>query len=273
METLISLVRTLCTGKADLALEVLALRQQLAVYKRKRPRPQFDPLDRLFWSVLREQFAAWADALIIVRPETVVAWQKKRFQEFWRRKSKPGRPRIPRLHIAFVRRISSDHPEYGEDRIALELEVKFGIKHSEATVRKYMVKPSRPRTNSLSWRTFLKNQASAIWTCDFCVQQTVRFSALYAFIIMELGTRRVMHVNVTETPRLAWVKQQVRDATFEGAPKFLLHDNDGIFGQLGKPVTREVNGKNASCRSAFDAWLAEIMGIRGIPTPYGAPNA
>jgi len=202
-----------------------------------------------------------------------VRWQKQRFRNFWRRKSKPGRPCIERQHIDFIRRISGDHPECGEDRIALELEVKFGIKHSTATVRKYMVKPSRPRGDSLTWRTFLKNQADAIWTCDFAVQSTVRFTALYIFVIMELGSRKVVHVNVTRQPTLAWVKQQIRDATFEEQPKFLIHDNDGIFGQLGKPVTVDVNARPHSCRSTFDVWLAEPRGIRGIPTPYQAPNA
>jgi len=273
MEMLFSLVRTVCTSKADLAMEVLALRQQLAVYKRKRPRPRLEPLDRLFWSVLKDQFAGWMDALIIVKPDTVVKWRKKRFQEFWAHKSKPGRPCIPRRHIAFIKRISRDHPDYGEDRIALELEIKFGITHSEATIRKYMVKPARPPRDSMSWRTFLKNQAKAIWTCDFCVQQTIRFTALYIFVVMELGSRKVVHINITEHPTQGWVQQQIRDATFEGAPRFIMHDNDGIYGQLGKPVTREVNGKKVSCRSAFDAWLAETRGIRGIPTPYHAPNA
>ena len=136
-----------------------------------------------------------------------------------------------------------------------------------------MVKPTRPRGDSLTWRTFLKNQADAIWMCDFCVQHTVRFTALYIFVIMELGSRKVVHINVTEHPTLAWVKRQVRDATFDEEPKFLIHDNDGIFGQFGKPVTTEVNGKKVSCRSSLDLWLAETMGIRGIPTPYHAPNA
>ena len=108
MEMLFSLVRSLCWSKADLAMENLALRQQLAVYKRKRPRPPIEPLERLFWSVLKDQFAAWADALIIVKPETVVRWQKKRFRDFWRKKSKPGRPTIDRQHIAFIKRISGD---------------------------------------------------------------------------------------------------------------------------------------------------------------------
>jgi putative transposase len=136
-----------------------------------------------------------------------------------------------------------------------------------------MVKPPRPRGDSMTWRTFLKNQADAIWTCDFCVQYTVKFTALYIFVIMELGSRKVVHINVTEHPTLAWVKQQIRNASFEEQPKFLLHDNDGIFGQLGKPATVEVGGKKVSCRSTFDVWLAETRGIRGIPTPYHAPNA
>jgi transposase InsO family protein len=273
MEVLFSLVRTVCGSKADLAMEALALRQQLAVYKRKNPRPRLDDFDRLFWVALKDQFAGWADALIIVKPETVVKWRKKKFQEFWGRKSKSGRPAIPLRHIQFIRRISGDHPDYGEDRIALELEIKFGIKHSEATVRKYMVKPTRPPRNSQSWGTFLKNQAHAIWMCDFVVQHTVRFTALYIFVIMELGSRKVVHVNVTEHPTLAWVEQQIRDATFDEQPKFLIHDNDGIYGQLGKRVTAQVNGKKVSCRSTLDLWLAETRGIRGIATPYHAPNA
>jgi len=134
-----------------------------------------------------------------------------------------------------------------------------------------MVKPSRPRRDSLTWRTFLKSQGDAIWSCDFCVQPTVRFTALYLFVVMELGSRKVVHINVTEHPTLAWVKQQILDASFETQPKFLLHDNDGIFGQLGKPAVVEVNGKKVSCRSSLDVWLAEVMAIRGIATPYHAP--
>ncbi len=102
----------------------------------------------------------------------------------------------------------------------------------------------------------------------------VRFTALYIFVVMELGSRKVVHINVTEHPTLALVKQQIRDATSDCCePKFLIHDNAGIFGQFGKPVTTEVNGKRVSCRSSLDVWLAETMGIRGTPTPYHAPNA
>ena len=228
----------------------------------------------MFWSLLSKVWRDWASELILVKPETVIRWRKRKFREFWRRKSQGrlGRPAIPKEHIDFIRRISSDHPEYGEDRIALELEVKFGIRHASSTVRRYLVK-RHPPSDSQAWRSFLKNQAKAIWTCDFFVQHTVGFRVLYVFVIMELSSRKLIHFNVTQYPTLEWTKQQVRNACFEEQPKFLIHDNDGKFGQLGRPQRVERAGKRVSCRSALDAWLWQVMGIRAIPIPYGAPNA
>jgi len=112
-----------------------------------------------------------------------------------------------------------------------------------------------------------------MWTCDFFVQHTIGFRVLYVFIIMELSIRMLIHFNVTEHPTLEWIKQQVRNACFEEQPKFLLHNNDGTFGQLGRPLNVERAGKRISCRSTFDAWLWRVMGIRGIPIHFGAPNA
>ena len=174
----------------------------------------------------------------------------------------------------FIRRISSDHPEYGEDRIALELELKFGIRHSTATIRKYMVSGRPGSRDSQAWRTFLNNQSRAIWSCDFFVQHTVGFRVLYVFVIMELASRKVVHVTVTEHPTIEWVKQQVRNACFEDQlPKFLIHDNDGKYGQSGRPLSAEKMGRRISCRCTLDVWLLNVMVIRGIPTPYRAPNA
>ena len=184
------------------------------------------------------------------------------------------RPAIARKHIEFIQRISSDHPEYGEDRIALELELKFGIRHSTATIRKYRVNGHPGPNDSQAWRTFLKNQSKAIWSCDFLVQHTVGFRVLYVFVIMKLASRRVVHFNVTEHPTMEWVKQQLRNACFEEPlPKFLIHDNDGKYGQFGRPIQVEKSGSRVSCRCAFDVWLVEVMGVKGIPTPYRAPNA
>ena len=257
-------------------LRMLVLRQQLAVYKRSARKPRLKDRDRLFWSLVSRVWQDWRSELILVRPETVIRWRKRKFREFWRKKSGStiGRPAIPRKHIEFIRRISSDHPEYGENRIALELELKFGIRHSTATIRKYMVSGRPGSRDSQAWRTFLNNQSKAIWSCDFFEQHTVGFRVLYVFVIMELASRRVVNVNVTEHPTIEWVKQQVRNACFEDQlPKFLIHDNDGQYGQFGRPIQVEKAGRRVSCRCGFDVWLFEVMGVRGIPTPYRAPNA
>jgi hypothetical protein len=90
-------------------VRILALRQQLSVYKRKAMKPRLRNSDRLFWSLLSKIWTGWPSELILVRPETVIRWRKRKFREFWRRKSqgKTGRPAIPREHIEFIRRPSS----------------------------------------------------------------------------------------------------------------------------------------------------------------------
>jgi len=109
MEVLFSLVRTVCGSKADLAMEALALRQQLAAYRRKNPRPRLDNFDRLFWVALKDQFAGWADALIIVKPDTVVRWHREAFRKHWAMKSArpPGRPEIGKDIRDLVRKMAT----------------------------------------------------------------------------------------------------------------------------------------------------------------------
>src|SRR3954451_15333650 len=94
---LLSLIAAACVffrSRADIALEVLALRQQVAVLKRKRPRPRLSAIDRLFWTVLRKTWPRWQDALVIVKPETVVGWHRAGFRLYWRWKS--GRVAVAR---------------------------------------------------------------------------------------------------------------------------------------------------------------------------------
>jgi len=74
-----------------------------------------------------------------------------------------------------------------------------------------------------------------MYACDFITQYTVFFNVVYIFIIMELGSRKIVHFNVSESPGLDWVKQQIREISpYGGGPRFLIHDNDGIFGQFGR---------------------------------------
>ena len=215
--------------------------------------------------------------MVIVKPATVIAWHRKGYRAYWWAKSRAGRvgrPRIPRKHIDFISRISQEHPEWGEDRISEELSAKFGVSHSGSTVRRYMVSRRKGPRGDQTWRTFIKNHAKQVWSCDFVTQYTALFSTVYVLVIMEIGSRRVTQVGVTTSPTLEWVKQQMRDATpYDATPRFLVHDNDGIFGQFKRKVTVEKNGKKRSYRCALDLWLREVIGIEGLPIPYGAPNA
>src|SRR5678815_5503429 len=99
----IAAARVFLQSRTDLAVEILALRQQVAVLKRRRPKPPLHPLDRLFWTVLRATWSRWKDALFIVKPETVVGWHRAGFQLYWRWKSRPrgDRPRTFRVLYCF----------------------------------------------------------------------------------------------------------------------------------------------------------------------------
>lgn len=165
--------------------------------------------------------------------------------------------------------MSTDNPSWGEDKISAELEIKFGIKHSTRTILEYMVKraPSRGQT----WKSCLENHAHAIFVCDFMTQHTALFAMIYTFIVMELSTRRIVHVDVTAHPSLAWVKRQILDlCAFDRAPRFLVHDNNNIFGQCGHP---RKGSRDRLYRCHLDLWLAKVLKIKGLPTPYRAPNA
>jgi putative transposase len=123
------------------------------------------------------------------------------------------------------------HPT-GEERIAAELRVKLGLTVSPRTVRRYM--PSRPRPrggrSAQSWAVFLHNHAGAVLACDFFIVVTATFRRLYVFVLLDIGTRRIVHWNLTDHPRSEWTIQQFRNGLpLDGAYRFLVHDRDGIF--------------------------------------------
>ena len=152
--TLTSSVRT----HRELALEDLALRQQLAVWKARQPRPRLTATDRLFWVVLSRFWTSWRHSLQVVRPETVVRWHRQGFRRYWAWKSRRrgGRPAVGTELRELIRRMSRANPLWGAPRIHGEL-LKLGLMVSQATVSKYILRHRRPR--SQAWRTFLKNHA------------------------------------------------------------------------------------------------------------------
>src|SRR5262245_61878984 len=218
----------------SLAAENLFLRKQLALYQERqvRPRRATDAIRiALVW--LGQRFD-WRPVLGIVQPETLIRWHRQGFRLFWRWKSKPGRPPLPRDLQAIIRRMALENPTWGQERITNELLLKLGLRVSPRTVRKYMpghcVGGPGKRGQSQHWSTCIRNHAKGIVACDFCVALTVTFRILYVFVIIEHASRRLLHVNVTAHPTAPWTMQQFREAIpADHTYRMLIHDRDTIF--------------------------------------------
>ena len=132
---LIAAGRVFFRSRSETALQVLALRQQVAVLKRKRPRPLLNWLDRLFWTALRTLWPCWSDVLLIVKPETVVGWHRAGFRLYWRWRSRRygGRPKISQEIRKLVRTLAIENSDWGAPKIHGEL-LKLGFEVSESTV-------------------------------------------------------------------------------------------------------------------------------------------
>ena len=211
--------------------ENLFLRRQLALYIERGVKPRrIDPVTRIGLTLLSRLFD-WRDALVVVRPETMIRWHRAGWKLFWRLKSRPGRPRIPQQIRALIRRMANENPVWGEERIANELLLKLGIRVSPRTVRKYLPRHPRGRPiGDLRWSTFLRLHAQGVIACDFFVTVTATFRLLYVFVVIEHRSRRLIHCNVTAHPSAAWTLQQLREAVgYKERYGFLIHDRDSIF--------------------------------------------
>jgi transposase InsO family protein len=170
---------------------------------------------------------------VIVQPETVIAWRRRKFREHWRRLSragKPGRPVIPRQVRDLIRRMSSGKALWGAPRSVGELR-KVGIELPKSTVEKYMVRRRKPRSPTCTWRAFLKNHIKEIVAIDFFIVPTVRNQILFVFLVLTHERRRVLHFSVTAHPTAEWTAQQMIEAfPWDPPPKYLLRDRDGIYG-------------------------------------------
>src|SRR5258708_26377599 len=218
-------------SRTTLHLENLALRPQLGVLRRSVKRPKLNPADRLLWAWLCEVWNDWRSSLVMVKPETVVAWHRKSLRLFWSwkvRHGQPGRPSVPKDVRELIRRMSRANPLWGAPRIHGEL-LKLGIEIGETSVSKYMVRPRKPPTQT--WRTFLENHISQLVYVDFFTVPTIRFQVLYVFLVLAHDRRRIVHFNVTAHPTAEWTAQQLREAfPFEHIPRYLLRDRDRIYG-------------------------------------------
>ena len=202
----------ICGGHRTVALENLALRHQLAVFKRTHPRPPLHGRHRLFWLLLSHAWDDWRTALIVVRPDTVVRWHRQWLRRRWARHSTPtrvGRPSTSAAIRTLVEQMRGANPLWGAPRIHGELR-KLGVDVSERTVSRLVRRCRRPP--SQTWRTFLANHVGQIVAADFFVVPTATGRLLFVLVMLAHGRRRLVHVAVTDHPTAAWAGQQLRNA-------------------------------------------------------------
>ena len=253
---LLGTLTDLSRSRSELLAENALLRQQLIILRRQVKRPACTKTDRMLLVLLARLVQTWKQALIIVQPETLLRWHRQGFKLFWKYKSKAAslKPRLSQETISLIQEMAKDNRLWGAERIRGEL-LKLGIRVCKRTIQKYMrqVRATRPRGQT--WSTFLQTHAQQVWACDFLPVTDLFFRSLFAFFIIELHSRKVIHVGVTRSPTDAWTAQQLREATAYGVgPKYLIRDNDGKFGPRF-------------------ARVAATSGIKILKTPYHTPRA
>jgi len=243
-------------SKSQLIAENALLRQQLIVLRRQVKRPTFTRIDRILLVLLVRLVRTWRQALLVVQPDTLLRWHRELFRLYWKRKSKTSshKPKVAAETIALIREMAVNNRLWGAERIHREL-LKLGLRVCKRTIQKYMrtVRTHQPRGQK--WTTFLRNHAAQIWSCDFLQVTDLFFQPLFAFFVIELKSRKVLHVGVTRSPTDLWVAQQLREATPYGRrPKYLIRDNDRKFGPCF-------------------ARVATTSAIEVLKTPVHAPRA
>jgi putative transposase len=253
---LLGTLADLARGKPELMAENALLRQQLIILSRQVKRPAYQKTDRLLLVLLARIVRTWKQALSLVQPETLLRWHRELFRLFWKLKSKAHarKLRLSLETISLIKQIAANNRLWGAERIRGEL-LKLDIRVSKRTIQKYMKQIRPQRARGQNWKTFLRNHTAGMWACDFLQVTDLFFRPLFAFFLIELQSRKVIHVNVTRSPTDPWVAQQLREATPYGeGPRYLIRDNDRKFGP------------------AF-ARMASTSGIEVLRTPYRTPQA
>jgi hypothetical protein len=190
------------------------LGKQMEVACRQIARPRFTRADRGMLVLLARLSPTWRSATLLVQPETILRWHRQAFQRFWRRKTKRAGvpPRIGADTIALIETMARNNRLWGAERIHGELR-KLSIRVAKRTIQRSMRRARQPRPAGQRWATFLRNHAHDTWAWDFVQTSDLRFRPIFAFFLIELGTRRVAHVGGTRSPSSAWVTPQLRAAT------------------------------------------------------------
>jgi len=221
--------------KAELIAENALLRQQLIAAKRHLGRPRLSKPEKLAITLWARACKGWQSTFLLFQPDTILRWHREMFRLVWWKKSRPkgnSRSALDRKNVNLIMDMAKNNRTWGAERIRGEL-LKLGVVVAKRTIQKYM-RMARKGTSpgGQAWSTFLKNHAHEIWACDFVQSYDLRFRQIFAFVIIQHDTREVVYQAVTYHPTQAWTAQQLRNATFDRAPRFLIRDGDGKFGAI-----------------------------------------
>src|SRR5690606_2923158 len=193
--------------RSELVAENALLRQQLIVVSRKVHRPAFRSHERGLLVLLARLVPLWRDALLLVKPDTLLRWHRAAFRLFWKQRSRSAKrcePRISQETTELVRQMARDNRVRGAERIRGEL-LKLGFRVAKRTIQRH-IRAVRPPSDGRQWRDFLKNHT--VWSCDFLQVYDVWFRPIFAFFIVDVNTKEVVHVAVTRQPSERWTAQQ-----------------------------------------------------------------
>ena len=217
-------------SRAALEVEILVLRHQLNVLRRKSPkRVALRSIDRLLLVGLYRLAPGVLEAMKIIRPETLLRWHRAGFRAYWRWRSRPrgGRPTTPWDIRRLIREMSIANPLWGAPRIHDEL-LKLGVDVGQTTVAKYM---ARRRPPSQGWKTFLRNHADGVASMDLFLVPTISFRLLYGFLILQHTRRKLLWLGVTAHPSAEWIAHQLTEAYgWQRAPQCIIRDRDRAYG-------------------------------------------
>jgi len=210
---LVQLVVLLCGSERSKELEILVLRQELAILRRQPRRARLRPVDRAILAALAGALPRSAWTSLSVRPATLLRWHRQLVRRRWSYPHRPGRPPLDRRVQGLVLRLARENPAWGYRRIVGELE-SLGICVSATSVRTILLRhglPPAPQRDELSWRNFLRQHAATTLACDFFTVDTAWLKRIYVLFFISLESRRIELVACTPNPTGAWVAQQARN--------------------------------------------------------------
>jgi len=271
--TLMAIVSISRLSEQEKDLEILMLRQQLAILQRKHHQPvKPNRTEKMTLAILAARLKQATqhptnqlrDFIRIFQPETVLRWHRELVHRKWTYpcESKGGRPPIDKELEDLILRFARENHRWGYGKIEGEL-LKLGYQASRTTVRnvldRHNIQPASVRSGSIGWRHLMQHYKDQTLVCDFFTVETIRLQTLYVLFFIELGSRRVHLAGITANPNEIWVTQQARQLVWEFDDRetplrFLIHDNDSKFSDT------------------FDT-VFESETFHVIHTPYRAPNA